>query len=501
MDGLLSEHPLAELISEILEKKMTGALRVKRQRARAVVYLRGGELLYAAANLRALRLIKYLKKHGLPADVPLNPGSSSDFDLAGNLVKQGLLTQNAVDAILVEQVSDVLRVLLLWTEGEWSFDERARPTASLRAQIPIRQLFLDAARRIDLEFIEGRFRNPGELISAAKSLPDDLRLSASEGFLVSRVEDPIALAELLSVSAFPESAARRIIYGLTLAGVLERENWFQAFRGWRAEKSAAPQKAPEPAAEGLAPDAGQLPERDAEEEVTEFLEQLARAKSHYEVLNVPTTAAAGDLKLAYYSLARRFHPDRFHELARTPLHRHLEAAFARITQAYEILANADSRAAYDVKLAALTQAGKLFPGSESAMQPTGTGNGGSISDNALAEQRFREGAAALQLGQINAAIACFAAAARLAPDQAQNRAYYGRALGSQPESRRLAETELQAAVRLDPNNATYRVMLAELYRDLGFPRRAIAEVERALSLDGKNSQARSLLENLKSGKR
>ena len=48
------------------------------------------------------------------------------------------------------------------------------------------------------------------------------------------------------------------------------------------------------------------------------------------------------------------------------------------------------------------------------------------------------------------------------------RAYYGRALAANQQTQRLAEAELQAAVKLDPANASYRVMLAELYRTLGF---------------------------------
>ena len=93
-----------------------------------------------------------------------------------------------------------------------------------------------------------------------------------------------------------------------------------------------------------------------------------------------------------------------------------------------------------------------------------------------------------------------AAAARLAPDQARYRAYYGRALAAHPQTKRLAEAELQAAVKLDPANATYRVMLAALYSDLGFGRRAISELERALSLDANNAEARRMLESLEAKK-
>ena len=63
--------------------------------------------------------------------------------------------------------------------------------------------------------------------------------------------------------------------------------------------------------------------------------------------------------------------------------------------------------------------------------------------------------------------------------------------------RRNAETELKAAISLDENNATYRVMLAELYSEIGLLRRAQAELQHALTIDPKNQTARRLLDKLK----
>ncbi|HEY5073396.1 MAG TPA: tetratricopeptide repeat protein, partial [Pyrinomonadaceae bacterium] len=56
----------------------------------------------------------------------------------------------------------------------------------------------------------------------------------------------------------------------------------------------------------------------------------------------------------------------------------------------------------------------------------------------------------------------------------------------------------QAALSLEPENTSYRVMLAELYKQLGLQRRAEGELERALAADPKNEAARSLLLSLKS---
>jgi Tfp pilus assembly protein PilF len=70
-------------------------------------------------------------------------------------------------------------------------------------------------------------------------------------------------------------------------------------------------------------------------------------------------------------------------------------------------------------------------------------------------------------------------------------------LAEHESTRRAAETELQAAIKFDPNNAEYRVLLAELYRDLGLKLRAKGEAERAVAADPNNQKARDLLRALK----
>jgi len=93
-------------------------------------------------------------------------------------------------------------------------------------------------------------------------------------------------------------------------------------------------------------------------------------------------------------------------------------------------------------------------------------------------------------------VAHFAEAAHLAPQEARYRAQYGQALAGQKQTRRLGESELKVAVSLEPNNVSYRIMLAELYQNLGLRRRAQAELERALISDPKHKHARALLADL-----
>ena len=93
------------------------------------------------------------------------------------------------------------------------------------------------------------------------------------------------------------------------------------------------------------------------------------------------------------------------------------------------------------------------------------------------------------------AIPFLARAVHLAGNNARYRAYYGKALANNKTTQRQAEAELQAALRLE-DNSDYRLMLAELYVQIGLIKRAEGELNRVLEKAPNNWEARSLLDSL-----
>ena len=144
----------------------------------------------------------------------------------------------------------------------------------------------------------------------------------------------------------------------------------------------------------------------------------------------------------------------------------LEAAFARIKQAYDTLRDDGLRANYNAKLAARK---KTEPLAESRKRPR-------RNRKSLSKKWTETGLSATGARRPGAV----------------------RGWRATKKPRRAAEAELLAAIKLDPGNAEYRVMLAELYRDLGLKLRAKGEAERAVAADPNNRKARDLLKALKS---
>lgn len=503
--GKLAEQPLAELIRELSFKGLSGSLRLEHERAQIAVYFNDGQLVYAAANLRTLRLREYLVKRGLVSEkeqVKLN-GSISDLDLAATLSAGGTLRQKDIDALLVIQVSDILRVALLWMDGKWEFNPRGRLADPIQVKIDTGALLREAAQRIPLDFVARRFLNPGETIARVAEVSRNSNFIAAESFVLSRLDKPLRLGELVLITGLPEAETQRAVYGLALSGVVIREYWQNAFRG-EAPKPAKDQTPVTPAVTAQTGQSDNWISASVEhEDMEEFLGRLKVATNHYEVLDLPTNANMSDIKDAYYAMARRYHPDRFHLIkSGTKIHAQISSAFARVTQAYETLTNPNARAGYDQTLERarrFAEAEAKAAKTEQAVESAGAADfdaGDSDTGVGRAEYSFREGCGALDQGRVNAAIKYLANAARLEPQEARYRAYYGRALAADEKTRRLAENEIQTAIKLEPANAAFRTMLAELYFDLKFHRRAQTEVDRALSIDPHNAAANLLLRKL-----
>jgi len=477
MNGQLSEQPLAELIREISAKSLGGRLSLEHDRIKVVTYFDDGNFRYAASNVRTLRLREYLKKSALISDADLTRFNEllPDLELRKQLMAQNLLDTNAAEQLHSRQVADVLRVALVWIEGTWQLDARSHLNEQLNLNVDLDSLLLEASRRLPADFIASRFSNEAEVITP---LPEPLindNLLPAEVFLLSRFDCPMPLRDLVAISGLGEAETLRHVYSLALAGLLQRENW---------KNTQAPRKAQPPS---------EPPSADEPVDVETFLERVRTAPTFYDVLGVSGPVSAPSLKDIYYELARRYHPDRFRK-SEPALLRRIESAFARVTQAYDTLRDDRERATYDAKLQARRKAEQLAASTTKATaRRTKTATEAEMPVADRAELQFKEGLAALELGQRKVALGLFASAASAVPNEPRYRARYGQLLAANDNTRRIAETELLAAIKLDPKNAEYRVTLAELYRDLGLKLRAKGEAERALEADPNNRKARDLL--------
>ena len=485
MEGQLSRHPLAELIREIIDSELSGALRLSRETAKVAVYFDSGQPIYAASNLRAHRLREILKRQNFESFYLENaPATATDEALAQTLIASGDLKPEGLQKARSGQALDVLRTALLWTEGDWQFNQKVRIPAEMRVTFDVGRLLLETARHLPFPFVKARADDANAGYSlGSQSAP--FKLLPAEASVLSRAQSAGDVFKLSDISAngLSEEDHLRGVYALSLSGIIHRTDWDFAFNISRPDKAKTKRTA-EVAKEKSAP------EKAAPTDIEAFLARMKTAKDYYEVLEVPTVATGDEIKDAYHKLARQYHPDRFHQ-GDSSLRAEIGSAFARVAQAYETLSDSGQRAAYDKKRTPASSAGTAKP--EPKMEPGAP----AAAEDSRAKISFRRGMEALEQNKFDEAARLLAEAATLEPREGRYRAQYGRALTFLPNSRRIAESELKAAVAMEPNNSAFRVMLAELYQQVGLRRRAETEVTRALAHEPNNQAARALLSKLR----
>lgn len=213
--------------------------------------------------------------------------------------------------------------------------------------------------------------------------------------------------------------------------------------------------------------------------------------SHYTLLGVPDDASSKQIRNAYYEMSRHWHPDRFFRREIGDYGPQIEAIFSAVTEAYQTLTNDARRSAYDRELEKdrAERAQRAASRPRAAHTPAPTAAGTPAPEGASTDA---DSAAAAPTADAPAGGATTAPSrprgARRPRRPAPGRSRYRRKVldqvrkGVRDNSRRAkryheagkkdldegnaikAESALYLAVKLDPNNPTFRADFEEAQR-------------------------------------
>jgi curved DNA-binding protein CbpA len=190
---------------------------------------------------------------------------------------------------------------------------------------------------------------------------------------------------------------------------------------------------------------------------------------YYEILGVPRTASAAEIRQAYARLARDKHPDRFSDPGqRAQAHE----VFRDITTAFNALSNEKSRREYDASLE----------------RPRATG------PEEIAREAYERALEHMRANQFHEAVELLRSAAHHSPDTARYHATLASALARNPHWVRDAIQEAEKAAQLEPTVAGHLVLVAELLLSQGLKLRARRTAESALRLSPDDARALRVME-------
>ncbi len=507
----LKKHPLAELLVEIAQARLDGTLRVSRENQKLIIYFRSGEIVFAVSNARSARLFDFLLRENkinknLLAEFP---SFANDLELARFLTEKNYFAQSQLDEIFVAQIAAMIKDAVEWQTGEWVFSPLVKLRDGINYRFNPAKILSDHARKLSGEAAFRRFRSSQEVFIAKNaSEQNGVDLQAHEAFVLSRfTNSQLKIEEIRKLCNLPDAVVFQTLYILWLGGFVLRSGWNSAFTEHYVNLILSARLALKKAAAESAAHSGQTTTESAPIvretpsapdkpkislppiSLEEYLERIESAENLYENLAVHAKAETLEIKQAYFSLAKQFHPDRFYKQTDAEQYSRIQKAFTQIAQAYETLKNEESRRAYDFKIQKeLTQKEKM----------RGSGVDEITRQNQIdaAAENFEHGFEMLEDGYYAEAAPFLARAVHLAPEVARYHAYYGKVLSVDEKQRFKAESEMQAAIKIETHNPTFRLMLVEFFLRHNLLKRAEGELKRMLVIFPRHAEAQNLLDSL-----
>ncbi|MGH7282393.1 MAG: J domain-containing protein [Polyangiaceae bacterium] len=180
------------------------------------------------------------------------------------------------------------------------------------------------------------------------------KLTPTDGFVLSRIDNTSSEHDIALSTGLTEADVRESIYKLAKLGIVSvpRETVPPAATIAEPPKSLA--EPPPAEADGEVTDL----EPENRKLVNDLFRKLDGA-THYELLGVPPDADKKRIKRAYYELAAHVHTDRFFRKNLGSYKAKMEAIFARVTLAHDVLTSKEKRPEYDSYLGARASARRI----------------------------------------------------------------------------------------------------------------------------------------------
>ena len=508
--GALGEGVLPSVLRELYVGRKTGVLRFTQGPARRTIQFIKGSIVNAASEVPEEHLGEVLARLGRLTRADLDRAGEAvqreHKRLGAVLMELGVFNRDQLeDALALHAHEILLRIFEASSEGTYEFEpaESEVVQGEFTLKLSTGEIILEAVRRVRDPDVVRYALGDIDRVLALSTDPllrfQRITLSPSDGYILSRVDGTLSAREVMQMLALPEEDVQRSLFGLLCTGIVE-----QAARAPKAPPKAVPPlrprpeprpaPAPPPPAAPLPP-AAREPSADAQAKRREIVEthETLKAKSHFEVLGIERTATDPQVKEAYFRLAKRFHPDTHHDANMADLRDKLEGVFIRLGEAYEVLRNPRSRAAYESELASRSPRLPVPPAGQALAPAAAPSPAVPALDPAVAAQSVRRAEKYMAEEKWWDAIQLLEPAVPALEGKHKQRARLAlaRAYTKNPNWVRQAEETLHEVVKDDPKNADAYLALGQLYKTGGLRSRAVSMFRKVLELKPQNEEAQA----------
>lgn len=490
--GNLSDRPLPRLLLDLYRERFSGEIELSRERIAKSIRLHEGAPVASESNLASESLASQLVEAGTITEADQSRVASyvaqkhcqeGSAVLALSLVQPKVLFV-ALKTQLTRRVVDCFG----WPDGEFSL----RPAAGQDAAQPFRcdpyRLVQDglmahwSPERILADLSSQLERFPRTIPALSQAI-GRLRQDPTSSELFAAIDGSRTTAQIVAAGIGSTTAlaglwvahtARLLDYHISaeegapdrledrLGGEFEIE---VEVRGAASAVAEGPTRVAVRTRTSAAPSSSTDDQSAAMRfEIDEKSTQLDQL-DFYGVLGITQDATAPQIKKAYFSAAKRYHPDALARLGLEDMKEQAGAVFGRIAEAYETLSADAKRKSYDLSLQ----------------------NDGPEIDTARvaqAETFYRKGEILIRMGDFRGSLEYLKPAVELWPEEAAYQSALGWAYFKQsPSDPDAARGHLEHAIQLAPDDPVVNFRLGMLMRSVGELERGEELLARAKKLE------------------
>jgi tetratricopeptide (TPR) repeat protein len=520
--GSLARESALHLFGLAAAVQATGRLTLTPEERSYALTFRRGTVEHAASTDPEDDLGRFLVQRGAIRAEALARAEAGKAKVGGDLVSaliaERALNPGDVAALLQEHGARVVQRALACEAGGWSWNPQASPPPGAFPLGAPFAMLCAAARALDAAAL---MRRLGEREHRAASRVggririEDLRLTPQETRAVGLFDGVRSPAELAAASPADALVVLRLAvllaelellsFGLSRKGAAPPAPARSApAPAAPAAPGAAPPAAAAPAAPAARPPAAAAPARPAAAPapkpaaapappaqrpaaldpaaVAALLAKLAGA-DHFTVLGVKQDAAAGQVKAAYFQLAKTYHPDAVPADAPAEARKLCADVFAKVSEAWSVLGDEASRAAYAEALR------------------TGGAAQVDVMNIFAAENAFQAGTLLVKARKYEEGLRKFEEAARLNPDEAEFGMWkaWCEFLLADDKKKRLsaASAAVEAGLQKNPRCAQGYLFLGQMARIVGDPALAEKHLRRGLGVAPEHAELQRELKYLR----
>lgn len=231
LQGNIEKFTLAEIFQLIAAGRKSGTLGIQREDSIVMIYFDKGEIIYGYGPRQTFHLGQLLKERGkldahqLDDAVQTQARTDNTKRLGEILIDKRYIDRADLQAVVQEQVSELLYSLLAWQTGSFKFYENQFPTdEEITVRLSVENVILEGLRRLD------------EQHWIAETLPDltavytlsaaqggrnrAVTLEANEWNTMALIDGHRTLIDVCVASQIAREECLRILAKLKLAGII-----------------------------------------------------------------------------------------------------------------------------------------------------------------------------------------------------------------------------------------------------------------------------------------